>query len=98
LSFDLSGNAPPKEINVTYFTAATEAPSAGYRPWLGCHPDSAPGSPAWKGINTTLERAIALISDGALQQNNLTELSVRLGVSERYVRKLFNTHLGACRT
>jgi len=85
---------PPKEINVTYFTTATEAASAGYRPCLRCRPDSAPGSPAWKGVNTTLERAIALINDGALQQHSLTELSERLGVSERYVRKLFNTHLG----
>lgn len=85
---------PPKEENVTYYLSAAEAASAGYRPCLRCRPDSAPGSPAWKGINTTLERAISLINDGALQRGSVAALAQRLGVSERYVRKLFDTHIG----
>jgi AraC family transcriptional regulator of adaptative response / DNA-3-methyladenine glycosylase II len=85
---------PPKEKNVEYFSSATAAAHVGYRPCLRCRPDSAPGSPAWKGINTTLERAILLINEGALQQGSLSELVQRLGVSERYLRKLFETHLG----
>jgi len=85
---------PPKEKNVEYFSSATAAAHAGYRPCLRCRPDSAPGSPAWKGVNTTLERAVLLINEGALQQGKLSELVERLGVSERYLRKLFETHLG----
>ncbi|MGS2717016.1 DNA-3-methyladenine glycosylase 2 family protein [Eionea flava] len=84
----------PKEENVTYFRSAVEAANAGYRPCLRCRPDSAPGSPAWKGINTTLERAITLINGGALQHDSVETLAQRLGVSERYVRKLFEAHLG----
>ncbi|TPW16667.1 MAG: AraC family transcriptional regulator regulatory protein of adaptative response / DNA-3-methyladenine glycosylase II, partial [Halothiobacillaceae bacterium] len=48
----------PKEENVLYFSSAIEAGNAGYRPCLRCRPDSAPGSPAWKGVNSTLDRAI----------------------------------------
>ncbi len=85
---------PPKEQNVTYFRSAIDAANAGYRPCLRCRPDSAPGSPAWKGVNTTLERAIRLIHEGALQGNTLGALSERLGVGERYLRHLFSQHLG----
>ncbi len=44
----------PKEENVEYFTDKTQALKAGYRPCLRCRPDSAPGSWAWKGVETTL--------------------------------------------
>ncbi|MBQ4812235.1 DNA-3-methyladenine glycosylase 2 family protein [Pseudoalteromonas luteoviolacea] len=85
---------PPKEENVEYFQSAMLAAQSGYRPCLRCRPDSAPDSPAWKGVGATLDRAIKLIDQGALQQNSLPELASRLGVSDRYLRKLFNQHLG----
>ena len=85
---------PPKEENVSYFASAIEAANAGYRPCLRCRPDSAPGSPAWKGVNTTLERAIKLIDAGALQEGSLPRLAERLGISDRYLRELFSKNLG----
>ncbi|KZN66884.1 DNA-3-methyladenine glycosylase 2 family protein [Pseudoalteromonas luteoviolacea] len=85
---------PPKEENVEYFTSALLAAQSGYRPCLRCRPDSAPNSPAWKGVGATLDRAIKLIDQGALQQSSLPELASRLGVSDRYLRKLFNQYLG----
>ncbi len=85
---------PPREKNVLYFLTAIEAAGAGYRPCLRCRPDSAPGSPAWKGVNATLERAIRLIGEGALQNSTLQILAERLGVSDRYLRQLFKKHLG----
>jgi len=84
----------PKEENVEYFPSTIEAANAGYRPCLRCRPDSAPNSPAWKGVSTTLERAIELINAGALHDDSLQKLAMRLGVSDRYLRKLFNKHLG----
>ena len=84
----------PKEENVLYFPTAIEAANAGYRPCLRCRPDSAPGSPAWKGVNTTLDRAIRLIGEGALQDDSLYMLAERLGISDRYLRQLFKKHLG----
>ena len=84
----------PKEENVSYFPSAIEAANAGYRPCLRCRPDSAPLSPAWKGVNTTLERAISLIAQGALQEGTLQIMADRLGISDRYLRQLFETYLG----
>jgi len=85
---------PPKEENVAYFASAIECANAGYRPCLRCRPDSAPNSPAWKGVNTTLDRAMRLIDEGSLQQGSLPQLASRLGISDRYLRQLFNKYLG----
>ncbi len=84
----------PKEENVTYYFDKAQAIEAGYRPCLRCRPDSAPGSWAWKGVETTFSRALALIDQGALQSQSLAQLAERLGVSDRYVRQLFQTYLG----
>jgi AraC family transcriptional regulator of adaptative response / DNA-3-methyladenine glycosylase II len=85
---------PPKEINVEYYQNAAKAAQAGYRPCLRCRPDSAPGSWAWRGVETTFQRAVSLIEEGALQTHTLAELAERLGISDRYLRQLFNEHLG----
>lgn len=82
--------APPaKEQNVQYFPSAIAAAVAGFRPCLRCRPDSAPGSPAWLGSDTTLRRAVKLIEQGALVDGNQQQLCERLGISDRYLRKLF---------
>ncbi|GAA0854677.1 DNA-3-methyladenine glycosylase 2 family protein [Aliiglaciecola litoralis] len=82
----------PKEENVEYFSLAPLAMQAGYRPCLRCRPDSAPGSFAWKGVDTTVERAIKLlrIHPGL----KVCEICEKLGVSDRYLRALFTRKLG----
>ena len=85
---------PPKEENVEYFSSAIAAAKAGYRPCLRCRPDSAPGSPAWLGKNATLNRALRLIDEGALAEQSLTHLAERLGITERYLRRLFADEIG----
>ncbi|MEF1309954.1 AlkA N-terminal domain-containing protein [Vibrio mytili] len=84
----------PNEENVEYFTDKAQALKAGYRPCLRCRPDSAPGSWAWKGVETTFQRAMTLIDNGELQHSAVTELAERLGVSDRYLRMLFERYLG----
>lgn len=87
----------PKEENVRYFDSPLKAANAGLRPCLRCRPDSAPGSFAWKGVATTLERAISLIDMGVLtgvDAISIEQLSERLGVSSRYLRKLFTEGVG----
>ncbi|MEL7479477.1 MAG: Ada metal-binding domain-containing protein [Pseudomonadota bacterium] len=86
--------SPPKEENVEYFKNAVQAAEAGYRPCLRCRPDSAPSSAAWQGNGATLNRAVRLIDEGALQTGSIVELATRLGVSDRYLRKLFNEKMG----
>ena len=84
----------PKVENVEYYRVALSAAAAGYRPCLRCRPDSAPSSNAWVGNDTTLIRAIRLIDndDGSIE--SIEHLSERLGISSRYLRKLFAQKLG----
>jgi len=84
----------PKEENVEYFVNQAQALQAGYRPCLRCRPDSAPSSWAWKGVETTFLRALKMIDNGDLQGHHLSEMVDRLGISDRYLRQLFQTHLG----
>ncbi|NOI14479.1 DNA-3-methyladenine glycosylase 2 family protein [Vibrio hepatarius] len=84
----------PKEENVEYFVDKAQALQAGYRPCLRCRPDSAPSSWAWKGVETTFLRALKLIEQGELQHATLADLAERVGISDRYLRQLFQHHLG----
>ena len=86
---------PPAERNVRYFRHAAQAAQEGFRPCLRCRPETAPGSPAWQGSNTTVHRALGLIQAGALNgEGSMASLADRLGVGERYLRKLFQRELG----
>ncbi|MEM1153505.1 MAG: AlkA N-terminal domain-containing protein [Pseudomonadota bacterium] len=46
------------------------------------------------GTRTTLQRALKLIEQGALNRGKLSQLADRLGIGERYLRKLFERELG----
>ncbi|NCO72916.1 MULTISPECIES: AlkA N-terminal domain-containing protein [Shewanella] len=87
----------PYEKNVRYFDSAIKAANAGLRPCLRCRPDSAPSSFAWLGTQTTLMRAIKLIEQGFLSGDNagtVESLAQKLGISSRYLHKLFNQGMG----
>lgn len=86
---------PPRAENVSFFPTAAAAAEAGYRPCLRCRPETAPGTPAWAGTSTTVQRALRLIASGALDGGSVEQLSDRLGVSSRHLRRLFREHLGA---
>ena len=85
---------PPLEKNVEYYDSAVSAAHAGFRPCLRCRPDSAPQSSAWLGTQSTFQKALALIHQGALQHDSLPVLASSLGVSDRYLRGLFQQNLG----
>lgn len=82
----------PKEVNVTYYDFAAQAMQAGFRPCLRCRPDSAPGSFAWQGTETTLHRAMHYLQ--RYPELKLSEICTRLGITDRYLRKLFQQFLG----
>ncbi len=86
---------PPKSENVTFYRTAAAASEAGYRPCLRCRPECAPGTPAWAGTSTTVQRGLRLIAEGALDDGNVERLADRLGVTSRHLRRLFTKHLGA---
>ena len=84
-----------KAANVTFFPSAAAAEAAGFRPCLRCRPETAPFSPAWKGTRTTVERALRLIADGALDDGDVESLAARLGIGARHLSRLFAQHLAA---
>ena len=85
----------PLERNVKFFRSAAAAERAGFRPCLRCRPETAPFCPAWKGTATTVERALALIEEGALDRADVDALAGRLGMGARHLSRLFARHLDA---
>jgi AraC family transcriptional regulator of adaptative response / DNA-3-methyladenine glycosylase II len=80
--------------NVRYFRSAAEAVAAGFRACRRCRPEASPGTPRWNGTAATVSRALRLIEEGALQEQTLSDLARRLGVSARQLHRLFAVHLG----
>src|SRR5437762_6645176 len=60
---------PARSENVRFFATAAAAERAGFRPCLRCRPETAPGSPAWRGSGATVSRALALIKNGFLDEH-----------------------------
>ncbi|MBB6522416.1 DNA-3-methyladenine glycosylase 2 family protein [Pseudoteredinibacter isoporae] len=83
-----------KEKNVDYYEHAWQAQADGFRPCYRCRPDASPGSAAWRGTHSSVSRAMSLIDDGVLDEQAMPELAERLGMSDRYLRKLFQQHIG----
>lgn len=80
-----------------FFGSAAAAQESGFRSCLRCRPETAPDLASWRGTSNTVSRALALVADGALdgEDANVADLSERLGVGERQLRRLFMKHLGA---
>lgn len=88
----------PLTRNVVYYPSAAAAEAAGFRPCLRCRPEAAPFCPAWNGTRTTVERALKLIDEGALDRDGVEALASRLGIGPRQLSRLFRRHLGASPT
>lgn len=86
--------------NCRFFGSAAAAQDAGFRPCLRCRPETAPDLASWRGTSNTVSRALALITEGALDGPAATveKLADRLGIGERQLRRLFLQHLGASPT
>src|SRR5215831_8607681 len=85
----------PARRNVRFYATPAAAEAAGFRACLRCRPDRAPGSPTAAGTAATVARALRLIDDGALADGSLESLAERLGVTSRWLRELFERHVGA---
>jgi len=81
----------PLAHNVSFAMSAQQAMAQGYRPCLRCRPDSAPMSFAWQGVNTTVQRAMKLLSERLF--DSVEDTANRLGISARYLNKLFQDNL-----
>lgn len=99
----------PKRENCRFFAYAAQAEQAGFRPCLRCRPELAPRTPALASSPESrvwsMQDASSIL---ALQAARLLEapeawgpgiptvqqLALRLGVSDRHVRRIFNAEFG----
>ena len=87
---------PAQSKNVVFFPTAAAAERAGFRPCLRCRPETAPGTPAWRGAAATVSRALRLIERGFLDgEGSVADLADTLGMTSRHLRRLFLRHAGA---
>ena len=84
----------PASHNVSFFSTAAGAQSAGYRACRRCRPDAAPGSPEWDVRADVVARAMRLIGDGEVERSGVPGLARRLGYSERQLHRLVVGELG----
>jgi AraC family transcriptional regulator of adaptative response / DNA-3-methyladenine glycosylase II len=84
----------PLRRNVEYYPNAPAAQAAGYRPCLRCRPEVSPDLPVWSGTSSTVNRALRLIDEGALDGGSTEQLAERLGLTDRHLRRLFLEHVG----
>jgi len=87
----------PKFENCRFFASAAAAQEAGFRPCLRCRPEIAPELAFWRGSSNTVNRALRLIAEGALDESEagVEAFAGRLGIGGRQLRRLFSQHLGA---
>jgi AraC family transcriptional regulator of adaptative response/methylated-DNA-[protein]-cysteine methyltransferase len=83
----------PLAHNVRFYRSAAAAEQAGFRPCLRCRPETVPFCPAWKGTRTTVERALTMIEQGALDHGDVAALADHLGVGARHLSRLFAKYL-----
>jgi len=88
----------PAQKNCEFFESAARAESQGYRPCLRCRPEL---STRWctETISESLAAQGAQLLDEAFTDHDVIQnVSARLGVTDRHLRRLLNEHLGVTPT
>jgi AraC family transcriptional regulator of adaptative response / DNA-3-methyladenine glycosylase II len=90
----------PKRENCRFFVHAAQAENAGFRPCLRCRPELAPHSVAWsiQDASYILAHQAARLLDEPEAWGDAAPsvelLAARLGVSDRHVRRIFESQFG----
>jgi AraC family transcriptional regulator of adaptative response / DNA-3-methyladenine glycosylase II len=84
----------PQQKNCTFYPSAAAAEVAGYRPCLRCRPELAPGNASVDATARLAHAAAGLIEDGLLNEASIEQLAQRLGVTDRHLRRVFQSELG----
>ena len=83
-----------RDANRRFFSAATEAEGAGFRPCLRCRPELAPGRAGCDAVSALAAAAARRIADGALNEGSVARLAAGLGVTERHLRRVLQREVG----
>ena len=90
----------PRRENCRFFNLAAQAEQAGFRPCLRCRPELAPGPSTWSiqdASGMLARQAARLLDDPAAWTGGapaMPALAARLGVSDRHLRRIFESQLG----
>ncbi|MBT9476195.1 DNA-3-methyladenine glycosylase 2 family protein [Polaromonas sp.] len=90
----------PRRENCRFFAHAAQAEQAGFRPCLRCRPELAPHSVRWSiqdAAYLLAHQAARLLDEPEAWGDatpSVARLAVRLGVSERHVRRIFEAQFG----
>jgi AraC family transcriptional regulator of adaptative response / DNA-3-methyladenine glycosylase II len=84
----------PLERNCRFFPSAAAAEAQGFRPCLRCRPELAPGFAVVDANRRLAQAGARSIEDGELAEASLAELSARLGVTDRHLRRVFQEEFG----
>src|SRR6202521_104735 len=84
----------PHQQHCEFFRLAAAAEVAGYRPCLRCRPELAPGQAPSDSADRLTSAAVQQIEAGSLQEQSVSDLATRLGVSDRHLRRVLLENLG----
>jgi AraC family transcriptional regulator of adaptative response / DNA-3-methyladenine glycosylase II len=84
----------PRRENCRFFASAAAAEVEGYRPCLRCRPELAPGNASIDAGARLAQGAVDLIENGILDAGGIEELSERVGVTSRHLRRIFDAEFG----
>ncbi|RZL86980.1 MAG: DNA-3-methyladenine glycosylase 2 family protein [Variovorax sp.] len=90
----------PRRENCRFFRHAAQAEAAGFRPCLRCRPELAPRAASWSTEDAS--RILALQAARLIDEPDAwaedgpgaSRIAARLGVSDRHLRRIFETQFG----
>lgn len=88
------GARPARRENQRYFASAAAAEGAGFRPCLLCRPELAPGLALVDASRQLARAAASLIDDGLANEGGIDAVALRLGVTGRHLRRVFEAEYG----
>jgi len=84
----------PGRDRCLFFRTRAEAERAGYRACFRCRPELAPGQGPIDALPRLVERAVARVEAGELNERSVDDLASSLGVSGRHLRRALTAALG----
>lgn len=84
----------PMQKNCRFYRSAAAAEAAGFRPCLRCRPELAPGNASVDANARLAQAAVHLMENEALNGGGIAQLASRLGVTDRHLRRVFESEFG----
>jgi AraC family transcriptional regulator of adaptative response / DNA-3-methyladenine glycosylase II len=84
----------PLPANRAEYSSPFAAEAAGYRACLRCRPDRRINVLVDSGTPEIVQQALALISEGHMDNGNTFTLAAKIGVSGRHLARLFERNIG----